>query len=94
MPAVKLPTIACTRLLRARRKRPCSNDWSSRFPLIVEAVNHLRVRSCLIDGEPEAFLSKAVQVVWLFRRRPFCQIEKDAPIFTSISSGYLLMAFT
>ena len=27
------------------------NDWSSRFPLIVEAVNHLRVRSCLIDGE-------------------------------------------
>ena len=27
------------------------NDWSSRFPLIVEAVNHLKVRSCLIDGE-------------------------------------------
>jgi ATP-dependent DNA ligase len=27
------------------------NDWSERFPLVVEAVNHLRVRSVLIDGE-------------------------------------------
>jgi ATP dependent DNA ligase domain len=27
------------------------NDWSDRFPLIVEAVNHLKIRSCLIDGE-------------------------------------------
>jgi bifunctional non-homologous end joining protein LigD len=27
------------------------NDWTIRFPLIVEAVNHLKVRSCLIDGE-------------------------------------------
>jgi bifunctional non-homologous end joining protein LigD len=27
------------------------NDWTARFPLIVEAVNHLKVRSCLIDGE-------------------------------------------
>ena len=27
------------------------NDWSDRFPLVVEAVNHLPVRSCLIDGE-------------------------------------------
>ena len=27
------------------------NDWSERFPLVIEAVNHLRVRSCLIDGE-------------------------------------------
>jgi bifunctional non-homologous end joining protein LigD len=24
-----------------------SHDWSRRYPLIVEAVNHLRVRSCL-----------------------------------------------
>ena len=23
------------------------NDWSDRFPLVVEAVNHLKVRSCL-----------------------------------------------
>ena len=27
------------------------NDWSDRFPLVVEAVNHLKVQSCLIDGE-------------------------------------------
>jgi ATP-dependent DNA ligase len=27
------------------------HDWSTRFPLIVAAVNALRVRSCLIDGE-------------------------------------------
>ena len=27
------------------------NDWANRFPLVVEAVNHLKVRSCLIDGE-------------------------------------------
>jgi bifunctional non-homologous end joining protein LigD len=27
------------------------NDWSDRFPLVVQAVNHLKVRSCLIDGE-------------------------------------------
>ena len=27
------------------------NDWSARFPWVVEAVNHLKVRSCLIDGE-------------------------------------------
>jgi len=27
------------------------NDWSNRFPLVVEAVNHLKVRSCLIDGD-------------------------------------------
>ena len=27
------------------------HDWANRYPLIVEAVNHLRVRSVLIDGE-------------------------------------------
>jgi bifunctional non-homologous end joining protein LigD len=27
------------------------HDWASRFPLIIEAVASLRVRSCLIDGE-------------------------------------------
>jgi ATP-dependent DNA ligase len=38
------------------------NDWSARFPLVVEAVNHLRVRSCLIDGE----------VDWSAADRPSC----------------------
>ena len=27
------------------------HDWAARYPLIVEAVNALKVRSCLIDGE-------------------------------------------
>jgi ATP-dependent DNA ligase len=27
------------------------HDWSARYPLLVEAVNHLKLRSCLIDGE-------------------------------------------
>src|ERR1700754_2136138 len=27
------------------------HDWAGRYPLVVEAVNHLEVRSCLIDGE-------------------------------------------
>ena len=27
------------------------NDWTTRFPLVVEAVNLLKLRSCLIDGE-------------------------------------------
>ena len=34
------------RLLTRRGK-----DWAARYPLVVEAVNHLKVRSCLIDGE-------------------------------------------
>jgi ATP-dependent DNA ligase len=29
----------------------CGNDWTQRFPLVAEAINHLKVRSCLIDGE-------------------------------------------
>src|SRR3954468_12232348 len=27
------------------------NDWTERYPLVAEAMNHLKVRSCLIDGE-------------------------------------------
>ena len=27
------------------------HDWAQCYPLVVEAVNHLKVRSCLIDGE-------------------------------------------
>jgi bifunctional non-homologous end joining protein LigD len=40
--------------LMARRVRLLTrrgNDWANRYPLIVEAVNNLKVRSCLIDGE-------------------------------------------
>ncbi len=37
---------ACVRLLTRN-----GHDWATRFPLIVQAVNALRLRSCLIDGE-------------------------------------------
>src|SRR5215475_5192291 len=30
------------------------HDWAPRYPLIVEAVDRLKVRSCLIDGEAVA----------------------------------------
>jgi bifunctional non-homologous end joining protein LigD len=30
------------------------HDWYPRYPAIVEAVNHLKVRSCLLDGEAVA----------------------------------------
>ena len=36
----------CIRLITRR-----GNDWTQRYPLVAEAVNHLKVRSCLIDGE-------------------------------------------
>jgi bifunctional non-homologous end joining protein LigD len=37
---------AGVRLLRRN-----GNDWSGRYPAIASAVNRLRCRSCLIDGE-------------------------------------------
>src|SRR5215471_18211442 len=30
------------------------HDWAPRYPLIVEAVDRLKARSCLIDGEAVA----------------------------------------
>ena len=41
----------------------------SRFPLIVEAVNHLRVRSCLIDGEVVCCDERGVAAFHVLRRR-------------------------
>ena len=45
------------------------NDWSDRFPLVVEAVNHLKVRSCLIDGEVACCDDKGVTSFQLLRHR-------------------------
>jgi bifunctional non-homologous end joining protein LigD len=45
------------------------NDWTSRFPLIVEAVNHLKVRSCLIDGEAVCCDERGLAVFSKLRRR-------------------------
>ena len=43
------PTTLLVVLIRLITRR--GNDWTTRFPLVVEAVNRLKVRSCLIDGK-------------------------------------------
>jgi len=45
------------------------NDWSDRFPLVVQAVNHLKVRSCLIDGEVVCCDERGVARFDVLRRR-------------------------
>ena len=45
------------------------NDWTTRYPLVVEAVNHLKVRSCLIDGEMVCCDEKGVAAFQLLRHR-------------------------
>ena len=43
--------MARTDSVRIRLITRRGNDWSERFPLLVAAVNHLKVRSCLMGGE-------------------------------------------
>ena len=45
------------------------HDWAFRYPLIVEAVNHLRVRSVLIDGEVVCCDDRGLTVFQKLRRR-------------------------
>ena len=45
------------------------NDWTQRYPLVVEAVNHLKVRSCLVDGEVACCDEKGVTSFELLRHR-------------------------
>jgi bifunctional non-homologous end joining protein LigD len=45
------------------------NDWTTRYPLVVEAVNHLKVRSCRIDGEVVCCDEKGVTAFHLLRHR-------------------------
>jgi bifunctional non-homologous end joining protein LigD len=45
------------------------NDWTTRYPLVVEAVNHLQVRSCLIDGEVLCCDARGVTDFHLLRHR-------------------------
>jgi len=46
------------------------HDWSPRYPAIVEAVNQLKVRSCLIDGEAVACDENGLAVFQRLRRKP------------------------
>jgi ATP-dependent DNA ligase len=45
------------------------HDWSDRYPAIVEAVNRLKARSCLIDGEAVVCDEKGLAVFELLRRK-------------------------
>jgi bifunctional non-homologous end joining protein LigD len=45
------------------------HDWASRYPLILGAVNRLKVRSCLIDGEAVACDDTGLAVFERLRRR-------------------------
>src|SRR6516225_1607688 len=45
------------------------HDWAPRYPLIVEAVNRLKARSCLIDGEAMACDEKGLAVFERLRYR-------------------------
>jgi hypothetical protein len=54
------------------------NDWSARFPLVVEAVNHLTVRSCLIDGEVVCCDERGLATFQLLRHR---RNEPDAFLY-------------
>jgi bifunctional non-homologous end joining protein LigD len=46
------------------------HDWSPGYPAIVAAVNALKVRSCLIDGEAVACDKHGLAVFELLRRKP------------------------
>jgi bifunctional non-homologous end joining protein LigD len=45
-------------------------DWASRYPLIVEAVDRLKMRSCLIDGEAVACDEHGLAVFERLRNKP------------------------
>ena len=45
------------------------HDWASRYPMVVEAVNHLRVRSILIDGEVVCCDDRGLATFQLLRHR-------------------------
>ena len=55
------------------------NDWSARFPLVVEAVNHLKVRSCLIDGEVVCCDERGLARFDVLRRRRNACRPRSAP---------------
>jgi bifunctional non-homologous end joining protein LigD len=45
------------------------NDWATRYPLVVQAMNHLKVRSYLIDGEVVCCNERRLASFQLLRHR-------------------------
>jgi hypothetical protein len=72
------------------------NDWTTRFPLVVEAVNHLKVRSVLIDGEVVCCNERAIPGARVAdhspRRQSLRQSRKGAPPGKDSYRGRLLPA--
>jgi hypothetical protein len=61
--------MACRNPVGIRLITRRGNDWSERFPLVIEAVKHLQVRSCLIDGEVVCCDEKGLNSFQLLRYR-------------------------
>jgi bifunctional non-homologous end joining protein LigD len=55
--------------LMARRDPVGIGLITSRFPLVIEAVNHLKARSCLIDGEVVCCDERGLSRFDVLRRR-------------------------
>jgi ATP-dependent DNA ligase len=45
------------------------NDWADRFPFVIEAMNHLKVRSCLMDGEVVCCDERGLAIFATLRQR-------------------------
>jgi hypothetical protein len=55
------------------------NDWTKRYPSVVAAVNSLKVKSCLIDGEITVCDEKGLAVFDLLRHGS--RIKPEAVLF-------------
>jgi hypothetical protein len=55
------------------------HDWSSRYPLIVQAVNKLKARSCLIDGEAVCCDEHGVPAFEMLRHRGTTRTSFSSP---------------
>jgi ATP-dependent DNA ligase len=56
--------------IRIRLLTRNGHDWAPRYPLITEAVDRLKVRSCLIDGEAVACDENGLAVFERLRLKP------------------------
>ena len=50
-------------------QQPNTHDWGARYPLIVQAVNKLKARSCVIDGEAVCCNEHGVPIFEKLRHR-------------------------
>ena len=63
------------------------HDWAPRYPLIVEAVNKLKARSCLIDGEAVACDENGLAIFERLRRKHEARAVEPAPLSGTPEQG-------